>query len=143
MSEWDALFRIAVALLLGGVIGIEREIGGKSAGFRTLMLVTSGSATFVAIGLLLLDQFSRDGNGFVFDPTRILASTVVGIGFLGGAIVFRSNERVIGATTAAALWVATGIGAAAGAGYYIVAIGLTVLTLVTLTVVHSVERYLR
>jgi putative Mg2+ transporter-C (MgtC) family protein len=143
VSEWDALLRIALALLLGSLIGIEREIRDKAAGFRTIMLVTSGSASFVALGLLLLEQYPRDIDGLTHDPTRILASIVAGIGFLGGAIVFRSKQRVVGVTTAAALWVATSIGAAAGAGYFIVALGLTVLTLVTLTAAHSIEEYLK
>lgn len=128
MDEWEGLFRVAIAALLGGTIGIERELRGKEAGLRTLALVAGGAATFMVLGILLIESDMAVGNTAVrYDLTRIIGETVGGIGFLGGAIIFRRENRSEGVTTAAAVWTATGIGMSSGTGNYILAVGGTAI----------------
>lgn len=139
MSEWDALLRLGLAAVLGASIGLEREISGKEAGLRTTMLVSMGAAIFATIALLLVDELQYDAGGFRIDPTRIIGETIGGIGFLGGAIVFRGRNHVEGVTTAAAIWTATGIGLASGIGLFILAIGGTGIVLFTLYGVRWIQ----
>lgn len=142
MDEWEGLLRIGLAALLGGLVGFERETLNKSAGLRTHMLVTMGAAMFMVVAILLTDDYSGvEATRFV-DPSRIGSTIVTGIGFLGGGIIFRGHDRVKGLTTAAGLWTCAAIGMAAGAGYYITAAGGTVLTLVVLSVLGTIEHRL-
>ena len=139
MSEWDALGRLAVAALLGGVIGFERETLDKSAGLRTHMLVALGSALFIVSSILLVAEYGSPSSSAPADPTRIGSTIVTGIGFLGGGLIFRDRERVQGLTTAAGLWVAAAVGLAAGSGFYIISVGSVALTLVILVLMRRVE----
>ncbi|MDY3847829.1 MAG: MgtC/SapB family protein [Prevotella sp.] len=118
----DMTLRLAVALLLGGIIGIEREYRAKDAGFRTHFLVALGSALFCIV--------SQYGFGVdLKDSSRVAAQVVSGIGFLGaGTIIFQKNV-VRGLTTAAGLWVTAAIGLACGTGMYIAAAVTTVMVL--------------
>lgn len=120
--------RVAIAALLGGTIGIERELRGKEAGLRTISLVAGAAATFMVLGILLIESDLATASSAVrFDLTRIVGETVSGIGFLGGAIIFRRENRSEGVTTAATIWTATGIGMSTGSGNYILAIGGTAI----------------
>lgn len=139
MSEWDGLARIAVATLLGGVIGFERETLNKSAGLRTHMLVTLGSALFMVASILLVGEVNPNGEAGRGDATRIGSTIVMGVGFLGGGIIFRERARVKGLTTAAGLWVAAAIGLTVGSGFYITGVGGTVLALTVLVLVRQFE----
>lgn len=133
MTEWEALARIALAGFLGGAIGIEREIRGKEAGIRTLTLVATGAATFIVLALRVMSDSGIAGiENARLDPLRVIGETVGGIGFLGGAIIFRRADRAEGVTTAAAVWTATGIGLASGTGNFIIAVGGTCLIIGTL-----------
>ncbi len=121
--------RLFIALSLGMLIGVEREMAGKGAGMRTYALVSMGSALFVAVSVMAVEQF---GGSAVVDPLRIPAQIVSGIGFLGaGLIIFK--ERLEGLTTAAGLWVAAGIGMAAGFGFTALAVISTVFTIFVFT----------
>lgn len=128
--EIDLTLRLAVAMLLGGVIGFEREYRAKDAGFRTHFLVALGSALFC-----IVSQY-----GFSFDlkdSSRVAAQVVSGIGFLGaGTIIFQKNV-VRGLTTAAGLWVTAAIGLACGTGMYLAAVATTLLMLVGLEVLSA------
>lgn len=126
----EITLRLFVALLLGGVIGIEREYRSKEAGFRTHFLVALGSALFCIV--------SQYGFGVdLKDSSRVAAQVVSGIGFLGaGTIIFQKNA-VRGLTTAAGLWVTAAIGLACGTGMYVVAIIVTVMVLFGLEVMNS------
>lgn len=139
MNEWEGLVRLALAAVLGGIIGFERETLNKGAGLRTHMLVTLGASTFMVSSIMLVGEFADEPGQVRVDPTRIASTVVMGIGFLGGGIIFKSETRVRGLTTAAGLWVAAAIGMAAGAGFYITAIGGTVLALLALVVMRQVE----
>jgi putative Mg2+ transporter-C (MgtC) family protein len=133
VSESEALVRIVIAAGLGAALGIQREISDKPAGLRTHMLVAEGAALF-RVGSILLTQ-----NSSTADPTRVASTIVSGIGFLGGGAIIQTRDRVRGITTAAGIWVAAAIGLLAGAGFYIVAIGGTVIALVTLALLSPPE----
>jgi len=136
----DVLIRIAVAAALTGAIGMERELRERAAGLRTHMLVGVGSALFTIVSAYAWTDFifSREG-GVVFDPTRIAAQIVTGIGFLGAGAIIRQGLSVRGLTTAAGLWVVAAIGMAVGAGYYSAAVIATGVVLVGLGPLRWVE----
>ncbi|MBA2454673.1 MAG: MgtC/SapB family protein [Chloroflexia bacterium] len=139
LTDWEGLIRVALAAVLGGIIGIERELRAKDAGLRTNMLVAMGAALFT-VSSIQLSEFYINWNGSIrFDPSRIISTIVSGIGFLGGAIIFKTEERVRGVTTAASIWVVTGVGVATGAGFYVMAAGSTVLIVVVLLMVGWIE----
>lgn len=128
------IFQLILAALLGGCIGLEREYRHKPAGFRTYLLVSLGSALFTILSRQLLNFAGGPG----IDPTRIAAQVVTGIGFIGaGAIIRGGREGIIaGLTTAATIWAVAGIGLAAGAGLYLVAVVATLLILLVLIIPH-------
>lgn len=131
--------RLALALLLGGLIGFERERSNRPAGLRTHILVTMGSALVMMVSTDMWTVYSDRGAVNV-DPGRIAAQVVSGIGFLGAGTILREGVTIRGLTTAASLWVAAGIGLAVGVGYYPGAIATTVFSLLTLIVLHRFER---
>ena len=122
----EMVLRLALAGVLGGVIGAEREYRGKVAGTRTHLLVALGSALMLLV--------SQHGFGAQGDPGRVAAQIVSGIGFIGAGAIMVDRKSVHGLTTAAGIWVAAGIGMATAAGLYGLAIATTVLALVGLEV---------
>lgn len=138
MTEYEALLRVGLAAVLGGVVGFEREAQDRPAGFRTHVLVALGAALFTVVGVLIVElpEFSD----LDLDPTRVLEGIIGGIGFLGGALVFRQEDRASGLTTAAGIWAVTGVGIATGLGYYILAVGATVLIVGVLYLLLHGER---
>jgi putative Mg2+ transporter-C (MgtC) family protein len=131
---WAELFlRVGLASVLGGAIGLERELREREAGLRTHMLVSVGAALFTLVSAFAWTdwRFSNE-SGVVFDPTRIAAQVVTGVGFLGAGAIIRQGLSVRGLTTAATLWVVAAIGMATGAGYYAAAAITTVLVLFSL-----------
>jgi putative Mg2+ transporter-C (MgtC) family protein len=132
--NWDeSLLRLALAAVLGGLIGVERELREREAGLRTHLLVALGSALFTIVGAYGFDAFLNTGASVVrADPTRIAAQIVTGIGFLGAGAIIRQGLSVRGLTTAATLWVVAAVGLAAGAGYYSVAVITTAIVLIAL-----------
>jgi putative Mg2+ transporter-C (MgtC) family protein len=130
--NWDeALLRLALAAILGGLIGVERELREREAGLRTHLLVAVGSALFTIVGAYGFHDFVNSA-GSVVDPTRIAAQIVTGIGFLGAGAIIRQGFSVRGLTTAATLWVVAAVGLASGAGYYSAAVITTALVLIAL-----------
>lgn len=117
-EELTMLARIGIAALGGAVIGFERRHAGKSAGMRTLMLVSMGAGLFTLVSI-----FGFEGH----DPSRVASGIVAGVGFLGAGAILRNGTDVRGLTTAASVWIAAAVGAAAGTGLYIVAIGTSLL----------------
>lgn len=138
LSEWDAAIRLVIAVLLGGLIGFERERADKPAGLRTYALVCEGAALFMICSLLLGDLVATT-TGDLYDPSRIASTVVQGIGFLAAGVIFASKRQVRGLTTGAGIWVTAAIGLAVGAGFFIVAGAATLLALLTLHTVKWVE----
>jgi putative Mg2+ transporter-C (MgtC) family protein len=132
--NWDeALLRLALAAVLGGAIGVERELREREAGLRTHLLVSLGSALFTIVSAYGFHAFLTSGQSVVrADPTRIAAQIVTGIGFLGAGAIIRQGLSVRGLTTAATLWVVAAVGLASGAGYYSAAALTTGLVLIAL-----------
>jgi putative Mg2+ transporter-C (MgtC) family protein len=129
----EALLRLVLAGILGGAIGTEREIREREAGLRTHMLVAIGAALFTIVSAYAWGDFTfSQRSGITYDPTRIAAQIVTGIGFLGAGAIIRHGLSVRGLTTAASLWVVAAIGIAAGAGYYSAAVITTIVVLVSL-----------
>ena len=131
------LVRVGAAGFCGAVIGLEREMKGKPAGFRTNILICLGSAIYMCVGLLLVDQ--GGGEGGEFDPTRIAAQVVTGIGFIGAGCILQAGGRVTGLTSAATIWVVASIGLVAGAGYPLLAFISSWMVVITLAVLGKVE----
>lgn len=135
-TQLDLALRLTVGLILGAIIGFERELHRQPAGFRTHSLVSLGAALFTVVS-----AFGFGGD--LVDPTRIAAQIVSGIGFIGAGTILQYRGHIRGLTTAASLWSVAAIGTAAGAGLYVVAIVGTVLILVILSVLDNVERFAR
>jgi putative Mg2+ transporter-C (MgtC) family protein len=144
------LWRLVVAIILGGLIGYEREMTGKEAGLRTHMLVALGSTLFVSF----TDLFFHDaaliappppaGNlRLQIDPIGIVEAVVTGISFLGAGMIFvsRRNAEVRGLTTAASVWVTAAVGIAVGLDRYILALGTTILIVLILHVLNRVVKF--
>ncbi len=131
----DLIIRLAVATLLGGLLGLEREIHGRPAGLRTHLLVSLGAAAFMLMSPLVGSMNS----GFQGDPGRIAAQIVTGIGFLGAGAIVKEGVNIRGLTTAACLWVAAAIGMACGAALYAEAIFIWILAIIALVILPYVE----
>jgi putative Mg2+ transporter-C (MgtC) family protein len=131
MDPFIAL-KLVLAAILGGIIGIEREIRDKPAGLRTNILICVGSTLFMSIST----QVAKLLGG---DPTRIAAQIISGIGFLGAGAVLHSHGFVLGLTTAATIWVVAGVGMALGSGMYSVAVFATAMSIVTLYFLSFIE----
>jgi putative Mg2+ transporter-C (MgtC) family protein len=135
------LLRLALAGAFGAAIGAEREIRERDAGLRTHALVALGAALFTIVSAYAWGDFNfSQRDGVTFDPTRIAAQIVTGIGFLGAGAIIRQGLSVRGLTTAASLWVVAAIGMAAGAGYYSAALIATILVLLSLWPLRAVTR---
>ena len=133
LSTAEALLRLLIAAGLGGAIGLERELRDHEAGFRTHLIVSLGACVFTLVSAYAWTDWTfSTSSGVVFDPTRIAAQIVTGIGFLGAGAIIVRGISVRGLTTAATLWVVAAIGMAAGTGYYTVGIGAAVIVLISL-----------
>ena len=126
---------IITALILGGLIGLDREVRMKSAGIRTNILICLGATLYTALSLL-----NQSGPGVIADPNRTAAQVVSGIGFLGAGAIIQSRGSVVGLTTAATIWVVAAVGVTIGLGYPLVAIIFTLTVLVVLELLNPLYR---
>src|SRR5437899_4499778 len=124
--------KLVLAAILGGLIGIEREIRDKPAGLRTNILICVGSTLFMSLSTQVAQLLGGD-------PTRIAAQIISGIGFLGAGAVLHSHGFVLGLTTAATIWVVAGVGVALGSGMYFIAVFGSAMSLVTLYFLSFIE----
>jgi putative Mg2+ transporter-C (MgtC) family protein len=129
MLIYEIIFKLALAGILGGLIGLERESLSRPAGLRTYTLVCVGSALAMIVSIDIYLQYYQTVNA---DPGRIAAQVISGIGFLGAGTIMREGASVQGLTTAAGLWVVACIGLAVGSGLYVPAIATTILILFVL-----------
>jgi putative Mg2+ transporter-C (MgtC) family protein len=136
----DLLVKLLLAVLLGGIIGFERELAGKPAGLRTNILICIGAA-------LLMDISTRiglvEGAARMGDPGRIAAQVVSGVGFLGAGTIMHSQGVVTGLTSAATIWVVAAIGLTVGGGYYVEGIGAGLLVTFVLAGLGNLEHYVQ
>jgi len=127
----DLMLQLGLATLLGGAIGLERELGGKPAGLRTNILICMGSVLYTKLSVTMA--------GAGYDPTRVAAQIVTGVGFIGAGTILHARGAVVGLTSAATIWVVAAIGVALGGGYYLEALGTTVFVLVVLQGLGRIE----
>lgn len=134
----ETIFQLALAAILGGLVGLEREYKKKQAGLRTFALVSLGAAIFTIISF---KSFYSLGvvSGVTFDPSRVIGQIVVGIGFIGAGLIIYRESRVGGLTTAAGLWTAAAIGTAVGAQFYWIAFLSTILAIIILAGLRMAE----
>jgi putative Mg2+ transporter-C (MgtC) family protein len=144
ISYGEVVLRLLLTVVLCGAIGFEREVRDQPAGFRTHILLGLGAALFTLVSAYGFGPFTRaalEGSGGVrFDPTRIAAQIVTGVGFLGAGAIIRQGRDVRGLTTAASLWAAAAIGLAVGAGYLFGAVAATVVVILTLFALRPFRR---
>jgi putative Mg2+ transporter-C (MgtC) family protein len=149
--DWDeqlwVIGNTALAMLLGGLVGVERELRSRPAGFRTHMLVAGASSLLLGIGMVWLQQDRpvADGLEVQSDPLRLVEAVIAGVAFIGAGTIFSRGRKqtIAGITTAASLLMVAVIGVAAGLSYHLLALGATILTLATLTVLRVLDRYIR
>lgn len=142
LSFQHILLRLGAAILLGGLLGLERELSGKPAGLRTHMLVALGAAAFSVVTLEVYAAVAEQATRA--DPLRIVEGIIGGIGFLGAGTIIRSRGSVEGITTAASIWVVGGIGLACGVGLFPEAAVISVLALIIVSVMGRVgNRFFR
>ncbi|MCL2233550.1 MAG: MgtC/SapB family protein [Treponema sp.] len=139
LTEFDMIFRLCLGFLAGAVIGIERSSRRQVAGLRTHILIATGATLLMLLSIYLPQQLSPNNFG---DPGRIAAQVVSGIGFLGAGAIIRLGNNVRGLTTAASIWFVAAVGLAIGGGMFILAGGAVVLGLITLMLLHIMERKL-
>nr|WP_248931119.1 MgtC/SapB family protein [Paenibacillus hamazuiensis] len=141
ISHGELLLRMVLAVVLGGVVGMEREWHNHAAGFRTHILVCLGSATIMLLSIYGFSEFVNETNVRV-DPARLAAQVISGIGFLGAGAILRNGSVISGLTTAASVWVVAAIGLCVGAGFLYAAFFATMLVLISLLVLNKWEKYL-
>jgi len=129
--QLELMLQLVLATLLGGAIGLERELGGKPAGLRTNILICIGSALYTKLSITMA--------GGTADPTRVAAQIVTGVGFIGAGTILHARGAVVGLTSAATIWVVAAIGVALGARFYLEALGTTLIVVLVLQGLGRVE----
>lgn len=145
VDQLTMIGRIALAAILGLMIGVERERHGRAAGLRTCMLVAMAGALIMSLSLHLSQIFAPAGiNSMVrMDPGRLASYAIAGMGFLGAGAIIQGRSSARGVTTGAAMWTCTVLGLAVGAGLYLPAVVTVILVLVALTFLRGVARRIR
>ena len=145
VMQFEIIGEVALAMLLGGVIGFERELADKPAGFRTQMLVAGAAALLVGLSDAVMARFLVEGKTAVTaDPLRIVEAIITGISFLGAGTIFRrsSSEQVQGLTTAASILLCAAVGISVALRQFVLAVGVTLLALIVLRGLTGVEKRL-
>jgi putative Mg2+ transporter-C (MgtC) family protein len=140
ITTTDMILRVIFSLLLGSVIGLERETKNKPAGLRTNMMVALGSAAFTILTLELFSAVLQAKDRLNVDPLRIIEGVMGGLGFIGAGCIIQSRGSVEGITTAATIWVVGAVGLACGAGHFRLAIVVTLLAFLVLTALRFIEK---
>lgn len=141
ISAWELGLRMVCAVVLGGLVGLEREWSNHAAGFRTHILVCLGSATIMLLSIYGFSAYVDEVNVRV-DPARLAAQVISGIGFLGAGAIMRNGNIITGLTTAASVWVVAAIGLCVGAGFMVGASICTLFVLISLFVLNKLEKHL-
>lgn len=142
LDEIQIMIRLVLAFIAGAIVGMERKTRHKPAGLRTHALVGLGAALFTIISIYGFNEFSSPP--FLrtnMDPARIAAQIVVGVGFIGGGIIFRDKNKVSGLTTAASIWLTAGLGTGIGTGMYFTVFVATVLGFIGLRLNRIFQRF--
>jgi putative Mg2+ transporter-C (MgtC) family protein len=143
--EATNMFRLLLASFISGLIGIEREVHGRSAGFRTHLLVGVATCLMMIISEYFFKKYGDLNSNLAvrLDPARVAAQIVVGIGFIGAGVIIKSGGMVRGLTTAACLWMVAGVGMAVGIGLYGPAVMVAVMAMFNLVFLKQIERLIK
>jgi len=139
LSDLEIIIRLLTTFVLSGLVGLERQVHRRSAGLRTHILVGLGSCLIMLTSIYVFDIYK---DKVALDPTRIAAGVITGIGFLGAGTIIREKEGVKGLTTAASIWVVSGLGLAVGTGFIRTAVYTTILVLVILHLLRYLESFI-
>ncbi|MCM8770631.1 MAG: MgtC/SapB family protein [Candidatus Omnitrophica bacterium] len=137
LTPYLIIIRLVFSVFLSGIVGLERQLHRRTAGLRTHILVCMGSCLIMLTSLYVFDIYK---DKTALDPARIAAGVITGIGFLGAGTIIRSGEVVKGLTTAASLWMVSGIGLAVGCGFYLAAFVASILALIVLFFLRYLEK---
>jgi putative Mg2+ transporter-C (MgtC) family protein len=129
--------KLLVATICGGIVGYDREIKQKTAGIRTNILICVGCALFTAFSFYIFNTNNH------IDPTRIIGQIITGIGFLGAGVIMKHDDKIVGVTTAAFIWVVSAIGVLVGIGSYITPVLLTIGLIIISRIFERVEKYIK
>ena len=142
--HFEALLQLGLAIVLGGLVGLEREIRGRAAGLRTMIIVCLGATLIMIVSAELSAPFQSATDRAIIrvDPGRVAAGIVTGVGFLGAGVVLKLGDLVRGVTTAACIWFVAGVGIALGQKHYVLAAAATICCLLVLWWVHYLDRVL-
>ena len=140
--EITIFVRLLLAAVLGGLIGIDREIKQRPAGLRTHMLIALAAAVFTIITFELIADGRLAGRASQADPIRVVEAVTAGVAFLAAGAIIQGRGSVTGVTTGASMWLVAALGVACGAGDYSIAIMATILTLIILAVLSRLERWI-
>src|SRR3974390_1051576 len=145
MPYGEFLVRLVLAALLGGAVGLEREVHGRSAGIRTYLILSLGTALLMVLSEYLLVAYhgKYPGLGLQGDPGRIAGQAITGVGFLGAGVIIHYKDTIRGLTTPACVWLVCSVGLAVGAGFYVAGVAVTLLTLLALIGLKVGERRMR
>lgn len=145
ITDLEIILRLILASILGGAVGLEREVHGRPAGVRTYLLLSLGSALIMVISEYLFHKYRGGvpGVSLQVDPGRIAAQAITGIGFLGAGVIIRYKDAIRGLTTAACVWVVCAVGLTIGAGFYLYGCVVSAMTVAALVGLKPLERKLR
>lgn len=143
ISTEETILRLLLGAVIGGVIGFERELHGRAAGFRTQLIVCVAAVLIMIVSENYHFHLQYIDPNLRVDPARIAAGALVGIGFLGAGVIIKSGFAIRGLTTAASLWIVSVIGLAIGGGLYLEAIVTSVITVIALVVLRRVEKNIK
>jgi len=129
--------KLVVSTICGGIVGYDREIKQKTAGIRTNILICVGCALFTAFSFYIFNTNNHT------DPTRIIGQIITGIGFLGAGVIMKHDDKIVGVTTAAFIWVVSAIGVLVGMGSYITPVLLTIGLIIISRIFERVEKYIK
>jgi putative Mg2+ transporter-C (MgtC) family protein len=143
VSTYEAIIRLLLGAVIGGIIGFEREVHGRAAGFRTQLIVCMASVLIMIVSENYHFYMRELDSSLRIDPARIASGALIGIGFLGGGVIVKSGYAVRGLTTAASIWIVSSIGLAIGAGLYIEGIVTSAVTIIALVILRKAEKHIR
>jgi putative Mg2+ transporter-C (MgtC) family protein len=142
VSSYEAIIRLLLGAVIGGIIGFEREVHGRAAGFRTQLIVCMASVLIMIVSENYHFYIREIDPALRIDPARIASGALIGIGFLGGGVIVKSGYAVRGLTTAASIWIVSAIGLAIGGGFYIEGIVTFTVTIIALVILRKAEKHI-
>lgn len=143
ISTQEIILRLLLGAIIGGIIGFEREVHGRAAGFRTQLIVCVAAVLIMIVSVNYYLNLQYIDPSFRIDPARISAGALIGIGFLGAGVIIKSGFAVRGLTTAASLWIVSAIGLTIGAGLYFEGIITAVITITALFMLRKLEKKIK